>query len=218
MNSDKSIAQCIDYTVLRPDLTNQHIFAHCQEAIKHRFGVVCVPPYYVSYAKSLLKDTQTSLCTVVSFPFGYNGINAKMEEIKKALIQGCDEIDFVVNISAIKNGDWKTVESEIDSLSTIAHMKDNTIKAISDTHLLTPEEIEMLSHRIIQYDIDYMITSVGLQDPEIELETVRRVKSILGSKSKVKAAGDIQTKEQALQLFEAGADRIGTSHGIQIVS
>lgn len=218
MSLNKALAKCIDHTVLRPDVTKKDIFKHCQEAIKYRFKTVCLPPYFVSFAKNLLEDTQTSVCTVIGFPFGYNGINAKIEETKRALSQGCDELDFVVNITAVKNNDWNIIDTEFDRLATIAHLKNNAIKAIIETCLLTDAEIEKLCNKVIEHNVDFVKTSTGFSHAGAELDKVKFIKDIVGNKALIKASGGIKTKEQALKFIEVGADRIGTSSGVQIVT
>lgn len=218
MNIDKSLAQLIDYTSLRADLKRADVFQLCQDAIKYKFKAVCIPPYFTSFAKSLLEDTQTSLCTVIGFPMGYCNLNAKMEEMKKALEQGCDEIDFVVNISAVKNNDWNIIDMEFDRLTTIAHMKSNVLKAIFETSLLTNQEIEQLCNKVIKHNVDFAKTSTGFSNSGADLSIVKTMKEVLGEKAKIKASGGIKTREQAIQFIEAGAKRIGTSSGIQIVT
>lgn len=218
MDFDKSIAQRIDHTILRADLTKGDIHAHCQEAIKYRFKTVCIPPYFISYAKSLLNESQTGICTVVGFPFGYNGINSKMEEAKKALLQGSDEVDFVVNIAAVKNQDWKLIDSEFDSLTTIVRLRNGVIKAIIETCLLTDDEIETLCQKIVQYNVDFVKTSTGFSTSGADLRQVALIKSVVQNNAKIKASGGIKTRQQALDFIDAGADRLGTSSSIQIVT
>jgi len=215
---EKSIARQIDHTMLRPDLTKEDILVHSQSAIKYRFKTVCIPPYFVKYAKTLLEDTQTGVCSVVGFPFGYNGISSKMEETKTSLEKDCDELDFVVNIAAVKNEDWKTIDDEFDRLVTITHMKNKIVNAILETCLLSKKEIELLCNKAVEHNVDFVKTSTGYSKKGAELEEVRFIKSIVKGQTLIKASGGIKTKDQALSFIEAGADRIATSSGIQIVS
>ena len=217
MSDMSSIARCIDHTILRADLKKEEIFQHCQEAIKYRFKTVCVPPYFVKYAKELIQETQTGVCTVLGFPLGYNGISSKMEEAKSILNQGCDELDFVINISAVKNQDWKTIDDEFDRLVTISHMKNSVIKAILETSLLTEQEIEILCNKAIEHNVDFVKTSTGMSTKGAEIETIKLMKNIVQDKVKIKASGGIKTKQQALSFLEAGADRLGTSSSIKII-
>jgi len=217
MSDMSSIAKCIDHTILRADLTKEAIFQHCQEAIRHRFKTVCIPPYFVKYAKELTEGSLTGVCTVLGFPLGYNGISSKIEEAKTLLNQGCDEIDFVINIAAVKNGDWKTIDDEFDRLVTITHMKNREIKAILETGLLTHEEIEILCNKAISHNVDFVKTSTGMSSEGAVIEKVKLMKSIVGSSVKIKASGGIKTLEQAQMFLDAGADRLGTSSSVQII-
>lgn len=215
---DHSIAKRIDQTLLRPNISNEDILELCQSAIKYRFKTVCIPPYFVKYAKSLVNETLTGVCTVVGFPFGYNGISAKMEEAKVLLDQGADEIDFVVNIAAVKSGDWNTIDDEFDRIVTVVNMKNKISKAILETALLTNKEIETLCNKAIEHNVDFVKTSTGYADKGAEIEIVKLMKSVVKDKAMIKASGGIRTKEQAEAFIAVGADRIGTSSGIQIVS
>jgi len=217
MSDMTSIAKSIDHTILRADLTKPDILQHCQEAIKHRFKAVCIPPYFVKYAKELTRDTQTLVCTVMGFPLGYNGISSKIEEAKTLLNQGCDELDFVINIAAVKNQDWKVIDDEFDRLVTITHMKNKQIKAILETCLLTNEEIETLCNKAIEHNVDFVKTSTGMSTKGAEAKTVMLMKSVVGDKVKIKASGGIKTLKQAEKFLSLGVDRIGTSSGLKII-
>ena len=218
MNRSETIAQLIDHTLLGADIQRQDIFEHCQSAIKYRFKTVCIPPYFVKYAKDLTKETQTDVCSVVGFPLGYGGISGKMEETKFLLDQGCDEIDFVINITAVKNGDWKIIEDEFDRLVTIIHMKNKIAKAILETCLLSKEEIETLCNKAMDHNVDFVKTSTGFSKKGAELETVKFIKRIVENKIQIKASGGIRNRDEALSFIESGANRIGTSSGVKIVS
>ncbi|MEE9374302.1 MAG: deoxyribose-phosphate aldolase [Saprospiraceae bacterium] len=218
MDDLNSIAQRIDHTALRADLTKDDIFEHCQSAIKYRFKTVCIPPYFVKYAKELIFESQTGVCSIIGFPLGYNGISSKTEETKTLLDQGCDEIDFVINIAAVKSGDWKTIDDEMDRLVTVVHLKNKVVKAILETCMLTTEEIEILCNKAVEHNVDFVKTSTGFANKGAELEIVKLMKKTVKNKILIKASGGIKTRAQALDYLAAGADRLGTSSGIKIVT
>ncbi len=218
MDTSGTLAQCIDHTILRADLTKHEIFEHCQGAIKYRFKTVCLPAYFVKYAKELTADSQTNVCSVVGFPMGYGGISSKMEETKTLLDHDCDEVDFVINIAAVKNGDWKAIDDEFDRLVTIIHMKNKIAKAILETCLLTEKEIETLCNKAIDHSVDFVKTSTGFSKKGAELDIVKFIKKTVTNKALIKASGGIKTKAQAQNFLKAGAHRLGTSSGIKIIT
>ena len=136
-----NIASYIDHTILRPDCTIRDIEQICGEASTHSFKAVCVPPYFVPSASQLLKDVEVKIATVIGFPMGYGTVSSKVEEIKRALNDGADEVDVVINIAATKNGDWTYVRNDIDSVTRAVHLKGKAIKLILETGLLDREEI-----------------------------------------------------------------------------
>lgn len=217
MNS-KELARYIDHTLLKPDITNEQVDKLCSEAIEYNFASVCIPPYFVKKASENLINSETvKVCTVIDFPLGYDFVSAKVSSIKKAIEFGATEIDAVINIPAVKNGDWKTVKYELDSMRTITKINDAVLKIIFETCYLTKEEIEKLAYACLEFDIDYLKTSTGFGTAGATVEDVKLTKSIAGNKAKVKASGGIRTKEDALKMIKAGASRIGASAGIKII-
>ncbi len=214
----KQLAGYIDHTLLKPNITNAQVDTLCTEALEYSFASVCIPAYFVKRAKHNLDNTPVKVCTVIDFPFGYDYASAKVESIKKAIEFGAQEIDAVINIPAVKNGDWKTVKYELDSMRTITKINDALLKIIFETCYLTSQEIEMLAHACLEFDIDYLKTSTGFGTGGATVEDVKLMKSIAGDKAKVKASGGIRTREDALKMIEAGASRIGASAGIKIVT
>jgi len=213
-----NLASCIDHTILKPNCTIEEIKLLCDEAETHGFKTVCVPPYYVEDASKFLKNSPTKISTVVGFPMGYSAIPAKVEEIKRAINDGVDEVDVVVNISAIKKGDWGHVKNDIDSVTRAAHMKGKVIKLIFETNLLNQEEIKQLCVIASEQGVDFVKTSTGLHGSGATVETVQLLKDCLPSKIKIMAFGDINTAHEANKMIESGASRIGCSTGIAIVS
>jgi len=217
MNS-KELARYIDHTLLKPDITFEQIDKLCREALKYNFASVCIPPYFVSRAKENLQDNDSiKVCTVAGFPLGYDYTSAKVENIKKAIYHGAQEIDAVINIAALKNGDWKTIRYELDAMRTVTQINDVILKIIFETCYLTRDEMEMLAKACIETGVDYLKTSTGFGTGGATVEDVKFLKSIAGDKAKVKASGGIRTREDALRMIEAGASRIGASAGVKIV-
>jgi len=214
----KNLSRYIDHTLLKPNITKDQIEKLCSEALEYNFASVCIPPYYVSQANELLKDSESvKVCTVIGFPLGYDSTSSKVESIKKAIEQGADELDAVVNIPAIKDGDWKTVRYDLESISTVVQRNHKLLKIIFETCYLTNDEIEKLAEICLEFDIDYLKTSTGFGTGGATIEHVKLMKKIAGDKAKVKASGGVRTQEDALKMIEAGADRIGASAGIKIV-
>lgn len=213
-----NLASTIDHTILKPGITIEDVKIKCQEAKDYAFAAVCIPPYYVNETANLLEDSRVKVATVVGFPMGYSAVSAKVEEIKKAVNDGADELDAVINICAVKSGNWNFVKNEIESLTTACHMKGKILKLIIETGMLTEEEIRQVCEISVVADVDYIKTSTGMNGPGASVEVVKLLREILPKKIKIKASGGIRDKAFAEQLIQAGADRIGTSSGIQIVN
>ena len=141
---NKELAKKIDHTILKPDCTFTDIKKLCDEAKTYSFASVCVPPYYVKEAFKQLEDSLTKVTTVIGFPMGYSTTPAKVEEVKRAIVEGVDELDVVVNICAIKEGNWSYVRNDIDSMTRAAHLRGKVVKIILEVGLLTNSEIEQV--------------------------------------------------------------------------
>lgn len=212
-----NLAHSIDHTILKPETTVEDIKDKCQEALENGFAAVCIPPYFVHDAASLLENSQVKISTVIGFPMGYSAVSAKVEEIKKAVNNGADELDAVINICAVKGGNWNFIKNEIESLTTACHMKGKILKLIIETGMLSESEIRHLCEISIGADVDYIKTSTGMNGPGASVEVVRLLRELLPKSIKIKASGGIRDRAFAEQLLQAGADRIGTSSGVQIV-
>ncbi|RME04869.1 MAG: deoxyribose-phosphate aldolase [Bacteroidetes bacterium] len=212
------LARTIDHTILKPGITSEDVKEKCQEAKDNSFAAVCIPPYFVNEAATLLENSGVKVATVIGFPMGYSAVSAKVEEIKKAVNDGADELDAVINICAVKSGNWNYLKNEIESLTTACHMKGKILKLIIETGMLTEEEIRQVCEISVVADVDYIKTSTGMNGPGASLETVKLLREILPKKVKIKASGGIRDRAFAEQLIQAGADRIGTSSGVQIIS
>ncbi|QGS51912.1 deoxyribose-phosphate aldolase [Spiroplasma tabanidicola] len=205
----------IDHTLLKPDATKKEIEILCKEAIEYDFATVCINPCFVSLASSILKKTNIGITTVVGFPLGSNTINTKVLELKEALNNGASEIDFVINISAVKDKDWIYVLNEFKEIKNNANS--NIVKVILETCLLTKEEIIKCCELACEAKIDYVKTSTGFSKAGATFENVKLMKDIVSSRALVKAAGGIRSFDDAIKMIENGASRLGTSGGINII-
>jgi len=212
------INRFIDHTLLSPIATNEMIIKHCQEAHLHDFVSVCIPPFYIDFARRELKNSEVKICTVAGFPFGYDHVATKIEAITRAIDAGADELDVVINIPAAKNGNWDLIENEIDSYTTATKLKrGKVLKLILETAYLNPEELEILCNLCVKYNVDFAKTSTGYAPSGADIKDVIAMKKFLGEAVKIKASGGIKTKKLAKELIDAGASRLGTSSGVQLV-
>ena len=214
----KDLAKAIDHTLLTPNVTVNEVKQLCKEAIEYGFAAVCVPPYFVKEAVKGLEDYPIKVATVIGFPMGYSATPAKVEEVKRAIDEGIDEIDVVVNICAIKEGNWSYVRNDIDSMTRAAHLKGKIIKVIFEMGLLETEEITRLCQICKEVDVNYIKTSTGVNGLPATVGMVKMLKAQVGKEVKIKASAGIRTYEDAIQLINAGANRLGTSAGTKIVS
>lgn len=211
------LSSYIDHTALKPDLTAQDVRELCAEARQYRFAAVCVPPYYVPEAYQALAGSAPLVATVIGFPLGYSATAAKVEEIKRAIDEGAAELDVVVNIAAIKSGNWNFVRNDLDRMTTAVHLKGKVIKVIIEAGLLTAEEMEKVCGICNELEPDYVKTSTGFNGPGAGVEMVAAMRRLLKPTIKIKASGGIRTGEDARALIEAGANRLGSSSGVKIV-
>jgi deoxyribose-phosphate aldolase len=214
----KTIADLIDHTLLKQNTTHFEIIQLCDEAINNNFASVCIPPYYVREASNALESQKgnVKVSTVVGFPLGYSSVLAKVEEIKRAIHEGADEIDAVLNICAIKNEDWGFVRNEIDSLVLGTHMKGKVIKLILETAQLTNAEIEKICTIALDFKPNFLKTSSGFNGGA-SLEAVQTMLSVVGNNINIKASGGIRDLATLLQYKDLGVKRIGTSAGVSIM-
>ncbi len=211
------IAPKIDHTYLKPDCTEDTIRQICAEALQYGFAAVCIPPFYVNLAAEILTESSVAVSTVIGFPMGYACTAAKVEEIKKAVHDGAEEVDVVVNLCAVKSQRWNYVHNDIDSMTRAAHLNGKIIKVIIETGLLEPAEIKKLCSICSELEVDYVKTSTGFNGPGASVEIVQKLRKCLPKGIKIKASGGIRTTEQAEALLHAGADRLGTSSGTLLI-
>ncbi len=207
--------QYIDHTLLKQDATQKQIETLCQQAITYEFASVCVNPYYVSYCKSLLKNSAVKVCTVIGFPLGSNTTATKAFETEDAILNGADEIDMVINVSALKNKQDDVVLKDIEAV--VAAAKDHLVKVILETCLLTPQEIVKACQLAMKAKAQYVKTSTGFSTMGATIENVKLMYETVHPTLKVKASGGVRSYEDALAMIQAGASRIGTSNGVAIM-
>ena len=213
-----NISKFIDHTILKPDCSKSDVERICEEAVLHGFSSVCLPPFFVKDAANILEDKLVKVATVIGFPMGYATTAAKVEEIKRAMDDGADEVDVVINICAVKSERWNYVRNDIDSVTRAVHLKGKAVKIILETGLLAASEIKKLCDLCTEIGVNYVKTSTGYNADGASPETVAYLKTILPSSIKIKASGGIRTADQAKKLIDAGANRLGCSSSVQIVN
>ncbi len=212
-----NLHQYIDHTILKPTTLVADIEKLCNEAKQYEFAAVCVPPNFVKKAKSLLEGSAVKVATVIGFPFGYSAVEAKLAEIVLAMVDGVDELDVVINISAIKNGDWVYLANEINHIMPVVKSKNKVIKIIIESGVLTDDEIIKCCELYGVAGIDYLKTSTGYAEKGASLETVKLFRLHLPDYVQIKASGGIRDHVFAQQLIDAGVTRLGCSAGVAIV-
>ena len=210
-----SLSNLIDHTNLRPDALHSDIEILCKEAVQYKFASVCINPVYVSYAKSILKDENPKVCSVVGFPLGADSEEMKYAEARFLIFQGVDEIDMVMNIAFLKERKLDLVKNEIKKVVEAAD--GNCVKVIIETSLLNQDEKALACNIVMESGAAFVKTSTGFSSPGATLEDVRLIKKVVGDRVDIKVSGGIKTKNEALEFIEAGASRIGTSSGVEII-
>jgi len=219
MITKEQLAKLIDHTLLKPDTTKESIVKLCEEAKKYNFWSVCVNPAYISLASDILRGTNIKICSVIGFPFGANTSEVKALEAERAITDGANEIDIVINIGALKSHEFDLVEEDISKV--VEHVrvfqKNLIIKVIIETGLLTEDEKLIACNIVKNVGADFVKTSTGFNATGATIHDVKLLKNCIGTDLGVKASGGIKTFEKAIKLIKAGADRIGTSSGVDII-
>jgi deoxyribose-phosphate aldolase len=213
---ENNIAKMIDHTLLKADTTKAQIVKLCEEAKQYGFASVCVNPTWVATAAELLKGTDVKVCTVIGFPLGANTPETKAFETKNAIENGAAEVDMVINIGALKDGNDELVERDIRAVVDAAKGK-ALVKVIIEACLLTEEEKVRACQLAVKAGADYVKTSTGFSTGGATVEDVALMRKTVGPNIGVKASGGVRDMQSANAMIQAGATRIGTSSGAAIV-
>ena len=205
----------IDHTILKATASSADVQKLCEEAIEHEIYSVCVNGCYVADAKHLLQGTDVKVAAVVGFPLGAMTTASKVFEAKEAIENGASEIDMVINVAKLKDGEFDYVENEIRLIKEA--IADNVLKVIIETCYLTDEEKVKACELSLVAKADFVKTSTGFGTGGATYEDVKLMKSVVGDNAKVKASGGVRDKETAQKYVDLGAERLGTSSGIEIV-
>jgi len=215
--SRRQLAKMMDHTIVKPTATREDTKKLCREAEKHSFSCVCVNPMYVSLAAQLLKETDVKVCSTVGFPFGVTMSEVKAFEAWRAVENGAREIDMVINLGALRSGDYEAVRKDIEMVVGVKRScEDILVKVIIETGLLTDKEKVLACKIAKEAGADFVKTSTGLVGGAT-VEDVRLMRETVGKDIGVKAAGGIRTLKDALAMIRAGANRIGTSTAVAII-
>lgn len=210
------INQMIDHTKLGANVSKEQIDKLIQEAKTYEFKSVCVNPIWVEYSKKALKDSSVLVCTVIGFPHGTHVPEAKAYEAELAVKDGADELDMVINVYALHAKQYDLILNEIKGV--VEKGQGRTVKVIIETCYLTPEEIVKASELSVEAGAHFVKTSTGFGTGGAKVEDVKLMKKTVGNRAEVKASGGVRTYEDAMKMIEAGATRIGTSNGVDIVN
>ena len=207
----------IDHTLLKPNAVEAEIVTLCKEAKEYHFASVCVNPCNVALVKKELAGSDVMTCSVIGFPFGTQTTQVKCAETDQALKDGANEIDMVINIGKLLEGNTAYVEKEIAALASLCHAKKAHLKVIVETCYLSEKDIANVCVAVEQAGADFIKTSTGYGSRGASLEDIALFKKYLKKDTKIKASGGIRSREDALKYIEAGCARIGTSSGVKII-
>ncbi|SDZ97756.1 deoxyribose-phosphate aldolase [Oribacterium sp. KHPX15] len=211
-----NIAKIIDHTMLKADATTETIKKYCSEAKEYGFASVCVNTCHVPLVAEELKGSDVKVCCVVGFPLGAMSTAAKAFEAKTAVQDGADEVDMVINVGGMKDRNYEMVKADIKAV--VDASEGRTVKVIIETCLLTKDEIVKACELSVEAGAAFVKTSTGFSTGGALASDVALMKKTVGDRAKVKASGGIRTYEQAMELINAGADRIGAGNGVILLS
>ena len=212
----KNLHRYLEQTNLKPTLNHHDVEKLVEEAKEWGFGGICVPPFWVKKARRDIGDAAIQLVTVIGFPLGYHMTETKLEEMQLAIRNGADELDMVMNISAMK-AEMPWVKIEVAKCAQLAHEHERILKVIIETAYLTEKELELACRWCADAGVDFVKTSTGFAPEGAKVADIRKMRELLPSHVGIKASGGIRTLADALALVEAGADRLGTSAGVSIL-
>lgn len=211
------IAAWMDSTNLKPEAKREDIRILCKEAVYHGMTAVCIHPCRLALGKEYLDGSKVKLCTVIGFPLGAEDSATKVFSARQALQQGASELDMVINIGAVKDRDFALVKQEVESILELKQDYNFLLKVIVETALLNREELVTLSRLISESGADYIKTSTGFSTRGVNLEDIEIIKTHKSESIKIKASGGVRSLDFALQLIDAGVDRIGSSNATALV-
>lgn len=217
ITSPKDLAKYIDHTILKATTTLNDVEKLCNEAAEYKFASVCINPYYVPFAKKFLEGTDVKVCTVIGFPLGATTKETKAAEAVKAVVDGANEVDMVLNVGAMKSKNYNYVEDDI-KMVVESLPKEICVKVILETCYLTKDEIKLASELAMNAGANFVKTSTGFGTGGATVEDVKIMKGVVGDNLGVKASGAVRDFETAKAMIEAGATRLGTSSGVAIVA
>ncbi len=212
------LAGMIDHTLLKPEATKVELQQLCNEAIQFNFASVCVNPVNVELCFDLVKSSMVKVCTVIGFPLGANTKETKLYEAEEAIKNGAEEIDMVINIGRLKDEDYEYVFNDIKEIALLTKKNYGISKVILETCLLTDEEKIAACLIAKEAGADFVKTSTGFSKGGATVQDVSLMKFVVGSSMKVKASGGIRSYEDAIAMINAGAERLGASAGVKIIS
>ena len=211
------LAHYIDHSYLRPDCTEKIIDRLIAESKEYGFKAICIPPMYLQYAKETSGERSFLLCVVAGFPIGYDHVESKLASLRRSADLGADEVDVVINLSAVKTGHWKATKKELSSLHETAGECNVTLKCIIEAQLLTEDEIMRICEISNELKLQYVKTSTGFFGDPIREDTIKLLRRHLDPEIRIKASGGINRYNQAMKMIRAGADRLGCSQSVAIV-
>lgn len=212
----RELAKMMDHTNLKPYATESDMRKLCEEAMKYHFAMVAINSVWTRFCKDILRETDVHVGAAVSFPLGQMTIEEKVAEATEDIRNGADEIDYVLMVGELKMGHIGYIEKEMDAIVNLCHKSNVICKVIFENCYLTPDEICKASEIASKIGPDFIKTSTGFADYGARVEDVKIMKDTVGNKVKVKAAGGIRTWKSCAAMIDAGAERIGTSHSIDI--
>ncbi len=206
---ETTLASQTEYTIIKPDTSLREIELLCKKAMGDNVAAICVPPLLADKAKAFLAGSPVKLATVISFPYGYSVIESKLAEIIMAMVDGVDELDVVINMTALKNNDWQYLATELTTLLPVIRKKKKLIKIVLESSLLTEDELIKCCDLYGMAGIDFLVLSTGTLNEVPSAKLIRSVRSHLAESVAIKVSGNFLSQQEFPVLIAAGAGRIG---------
>lgn len=217
LSSEKRLAAVLDHTLLKPEATQDQVETICKEAAEFGFACAMVNPYWVPLAASALKGTGVPVGVVIGFPLGASLVESKLDEAERVMKLGAHDVDMVLNVGALKSGDFDTVRKDVEGVCQRVHSMGGIVKVILETCLLSFEEKLRASEICVAAGAEFIKTSTGFSTGGATVDDIQLMRSVAGVRAGVKASGGIRTLEDTRKMLEAGATRIGASASVRIV-